>query len=55
MTSNHLKPSLVSKHKYPRHAVDGLIKGTNFLGRTVVFGIAGELVIGHARHLLLTV
>jgi len=41
MTSNHLKPSLTAKQKYPRHAVDGVIKGTNFLGRTLIFGIAG--------------
>lgn len=41
LTSNHLKPKLLATHKYPRHALDGMVKGTNFLGRTVICGVAG--------------
>ena len=41
LTSNHLKPKSDSTRKRPRHAVDGVVKGADFMCRTVVHGIAG--------------
>lgn len=44
-TSDHLKPKSPSHGNDPRHVADGIIQGTEFLGQTVVHGIAG--VIGN--------
>lgn len=40
MTSNHLKPKSASEER-PEHAGDGVVQGAEFLGKTVVHGVAG--------------
>jgi len=46
-TSNHLKPKKASSSggKHPDNAIDGVVQGTQFLGETVVHGLAG--VVGN--------
>ena len=45
-TSDHLKPkSAASDGRHPDNAVDGVVQGTKFFGKTVVHGIAG--VVGN--------
>lgn len=41
LTSKHLKPKELDKRKRPRHAIDGFVQGTKFLGRELVHGTAG--------------
>lgn len=41
LSSKHLKPRELEKRKRPRHAIDGLVQGTQFLGRELVHGTAG--------------
>jgi len=42
LTSHHLKPkAAASDGKHPEHAVDGIVQGTTFLGKTVIAGVAG--------------
>ena len=41
LTSTHLKPMLASHRQRPTDALDGIVKGTKFLGKTLIFGIAG--------------
>jgi hypothetical protein len=41
LTSKHLKPRELDKRKRPRHAIDGFVQGTQFLGRELVHGTAG--------------
>lgn len=41
-TSKHLKPLLATDNrKRPNHAVEGLAKGTLFLGKSLLYGSAG--------------
>jgi len=41
LTSQHLKPRELDKRIRPRHAIDGFVQGTKFLGRELVHGTAG--------------
>lgn len=40
-TSTHLKPDFASYRNRPNNAPEGLIQGANFVGQTVVYGVAG--------------
>lgn len=40
-TSTHLKPDFASYRNRPSNAAEGLVQGTNFVARTVIYGVAG--------------
>ena len=39
LTSTHLKPDFASHRNRPNNAPEGLYQGTNFLARTVIYGV----------------
>ena len=40
-TSLHLKPDMANYRNRPKNAPEGLVQGTTFVGKTVIYGVAG--------------
>lgn len=40
-TSTHLKPDFASYRNRPKNVHEGIIQGTEFVGKTIIYGVAG--------------
>jgi hypothetical protein len=42
LTSKHLKPDFASHRNRPRNAPEGIVQGTDFLARTIIYGVVSN-------------